>query len=189
MDNAHDLPPEDLDALLDGLQKGKQVTLPNDQKPEGEFLGRLVDVARDVQLDDGYAARLEKHLRYRRPRIHQPMNLQKSILVSRLQRPWRYMAMALCSLTLVIVLGLSSFVGSHISKEDISPTLPGFALDGLYAGNSSLSLTTQSGAMSSPQARHDDVSGTLPVQIVQAPSPPHTPLPSRNTQDSTLLSH
>ncbi len=209
MDNQHDhcdnsLPPEDLDALLEGLQKGTPPLLPRDQRGEEEFLGKLVSSARGVRLDEGYTSRLEKHLRRMPTAAGTPAPGRKpeEVPAGRARQPWRrvrrvrHMAVAFSGVALAAMLGLSSLVGSHLPPAGATPPLLDWATNGLYAASVTTTATTATtaqestltaGAIVSPRSRpsrQGELGTPETVLAVQAPAPPHTPLPDRRPSDT-----
>lgn len=189
MDNEHELPPEDLDALLNDLQKGMPPTLPGAQQQEGDFLSKLVSAAHGAQLDEGYASRLEKHLTHGPARTCSSVPAQEWMLPARPQQPMRRMTLAITSIALVMVLGMSSMMGSRLPQASVAPSLPLLesASSGVYTGYTA--SPRQTSVFSSPQAQPGEDGGTLSVQAIQAPDPPHTPLPGHNALDATPLGH
>lgn len=200
----HDLPPEDLDALLEALQKGAPSFLPRDHHAEEHYLEELIHIARRANLDDGYAARLESHLRRTRSRAVPHPDLQVR-LPAHTRQSWRRMAVAFSVVTLVTVLGLSSVVVSRVPQISANAPLSNWYNGGLLAASAlppwqtetlgdlprtgSGMQTTTSDAFTTPQ--DDSIStGTIySLYPVKAPAPPHTPLPDPHTLIPTTLGH
>ena len=188
MDDEQELLPEELDALLDDLQKGASAILPSSQQPAADFLGDLVQSARASQLDPHYMARLDQRLK-RSAALMLTAGMTQAWRASlRASQPWRRLALAFASVILVSVLALSSMFGPRTQPLAITPPLPDSAWDGLapaYLTSSLLLHETPSRINTTP----GDKKETAAIQAVQAPDPPNTPLPMRTTPGEIPIRH
>ena len=114
MDDEQELLPDDLDALIDDLQKGSPITVPTSQQPAAEFLQDLVNSAHATELDPTYAARLDQRLKNNVTLIFPRGALQIWLASLHPGQPWRRLALALTSITLVSVLAISSMVSPRM---------------------------------------------------------------------------
>jgi hypothetical protein len=187
MDDEQELLPDDLDALIDDLQKGSPITVPTSQQPAAEFLQDLVNSAHATELDPTYAARLDQRLKNNVTFIFPRGALQIWLASLHPGQPWRRLALALTSITLVSVLAISSMVSPHMQSVNLTPVLAYATLDSLAPDSLVSNSTHEVVALSATSAKI--ATNTTALQAVQAPEPPHTPFPTRTASSEPSIYH
>jgi hypothetical protein len=187
MDDEHELPPDDLDALIDDLQKGSCVIVPISQQHDIDFLRDLVNSAQATELDPAYSTRLYVRLKKYVALLFPRGAMQIWWASLRPWHPWRRCALALTSIMLISILAISSIVSTHMHAVSLTPVLASNALDGL-APNHILPSTAHEITLLSA-TRADIAANTTALLAVQAPEPPHTPLPTRTAPGDVSINH
>lgn len=181
MDDQQELLPDDLDALIDDLQKGSTIAVPTSQQPAAEFLQSVVNSAHATGLDPAYAARLDQRLKNNAALLFPRGTLQLWLASLHPGQPWRRFALALTSVTLVGVLAISSMLSPRMQQVNLTPVLAYATLDSLAPNDRSLDSTHEVAALSAASA--------TALQAVQAPEPPHTPFPTRPASSEPSIYH
>ncbi len=187
MDDEQELLPDDLDALIDDLQKGSAITVPTSQQPAANFLQSIVSSAHATELDSTYAAKLDQRLKNNAVLMFPRGTLQIWLASLHPVQPWRRLALALTSVTLVSVLAISSMLSPRMQSVNLTPVLAYATLDSLAPNDRSLDSPHAVAALSATSARRATNATTL--QAVQAPEPPHTPFPTRTASSEPSIDH
>ena len=187
MDDEQELLPDDLDALIDDLQKGSTIIVPTSQQPAANFLKSVVNSAHATELDPTYAARLDQRLKHNVTLIFPRGALQIWFASLHPGQPWRRLALALTSVILVSVLAISSMLSPRMQSVNLTPVLAYATLDSLAPNDRSLNITHEVAALSATSA--GIAINTTALQAVQAPEPPHTPFPTRTASSEPSIYH
>ena len=187
MDDEQDFLPDDLDALIEDLQKGSTIDVPHTQQATTDFLGNLVSATHATALDATFATKLDQRLK-KNAAILLPRGVNLIDLApAHSVHQWRNLALAITSVTLVSLLAFSSMLSPHTPSTDLTPVIAYATQENLATeGLSTLPART---VASLPATSSKTTAGTAVLQVIQAPEPPHTPSPSRTDSDEPTNHH
>jgi hypothetical protein len=187
MNDEQELLPDDLDALIDDLQKGTPPMVPNAQQPEAAFVRNVVNAAHATTLDIHFANKLNARLKTDVALVFPRNQIQLRLAMIGIWQSWRGFALAFTSVILVSLLAISSMINPGVQPVGLTPVLAYATQDYQATDYSSLDTTHDVASLTATDAqRHTD--GT-PLQAVQAPEPPHTPFPTLTARSEPFIKH
>jgi hypothetical protein len=187
MDDEQEFLPDELDALIEDLQKGSSIDVPHTQQATTDFLHNLINTTHATALDATFETRLDRRLK-KNAAILLPHGVRQiDMALAHPVHQWRNLALAITSVTLVSVLAISSMINPHTPSADLTPVIAYATQENLAPeGLSTLSARTIAAL---PATRSKTTAGTAVLQVIQAPEPPHTPSPMQTDSDEPSIHH